>query len=272
MRPIGVFDSGVGGLSVLRALQVEMPLERFVYVADNAYAPYGEREDGLLRSRSHAIADYLIDSHHIKALVVACNTATAAAIHTLRAQYPELPIIGIEPALKPAAASSKTGVVGVMATRATLQSEKFNQLLKNLHGLATFVLQPCDGLADAIERSDQRRIENLCKQYTGAMGPFGDAVGAMDSLVLGCTHYPFISAELNQCIGNRVALIDGGGPVARQTLRVLEKLQLQKTAVADGPSTAAGTLFYSSGNTELLDSAVQRWLRKNTRSLALKAG
>lgn len=257
-RPIGVFDSGVGGLSVLRALQVELPAERFVYVADNAYAPYGERDDDILRARAHAIGDYLIARHHIKALVVACNTATAAAIHTMRAAYPDLPIVGIEPALKPAAAASKTGVVGVMATRATLNSEKFNALLASLHGTATFVLQPCDGLADAIERSDHGRILALCQQYTAAMGRFGNACGEIDQLVLGCTHYPFVTTELMQCIGSGVSLVEGGVPVARQTHRVLDKL----TALSAHQESAGvgSACFYSTGSTVVLDTAVQRWL------------
>lgn len=270
LRPIGVFDSGVGGLSVLRALQAELPTERFVYVADNAYAPYGERDDAILRTRSHAICDHLIAHHGIKALVVACNTATAAAIHTLRAANPEVPIVGIEPALKPAAAASKTGVVGVMATRATLNSEKFNLLLANLHGTATFVLQPCDGLADAIERSDRSRVQALCQQYTSAMGRFGRATGEMDYLVLGCTHYPFVAEDLLQCTGNAVTLLDGGVPVARQTRRVLEKLASSPAPHGLGSSTATG--YYSTGNTALLDTAVSRWLHAQGHTQALDLG
>lgn len=129
MHPIGVFDSGLGGLSVLRALRAELPNERFVYVADSGHAPYGERDDEYLIHRSGTISRWLQHHHQIKALVVACNTATAAAIHVLRAEHPALPIIGIEPALKPAVAKSKTGVIGVMATPSTLKSEKFQRLL-----------------------------------------------------------------------------------------------------------------------------------------------
>ena len=273
-RPIGVFDSGVGGLSVLRALQAELPLERFVYVADNGHAPYGERDDAHVLQRSHAIADYLIASHGIKALVVACNTATAAAIHTLRAEYPELPIIGIEPALKPAVASSQTGIVGVMATRATLNSEKFRKLLEGLHGTGTFVLQACDGLADAIERFDSNRIQTLCSQYTQAMGRFGNAAGEMDCLVLGCTHYAFVAAELTARIGDQTSLMEAGVPVARQTRRLLEKMQLalpQTPHLADG-TTARAAIFYSTGNVALLDSAMLRWLHREVKTLALRLG
>jgi len=268
-RPIGVFDSGVGGLSVLRALQTELPLERFVYVADNGHAPYGERDDTHVLNRSHAIADYLIASHGIKALVVACNTATAAAIHTLRAAYAHMPIIGIEPALKPAAAASKTGVVGVMATRGTLGSDKFRRLLEGLHGSATFVLQPCDGLADAIERADESRTIALCAQLTQAMGKFGCATGEMDYLVLGCTHYAFAATELAGLVGSQTCLLEGGAPVARQTRRLLKQAELAVVKLPDGCTSAPAPIFYSTGNVILLDSAVQRWLKPALKAEAL---
>lgn len=256
---IGVFDSGVGGLSVLRALRAELPLEKFVYVADSGHAPYGERDDAHVIARSHAIADYLKTHHHIKALVVACNTATAAAIHQLRLAHPQLPLIGIEPALKPAAAHSRTGLVGVMATRGTLQSEKFQNLLHSLHGKASFVLQPCDGLALAIERDDAIKIGAACAYYTAIMGSFGLSSGEMDTLVLGCTHYPFVTHELRQSIGNEVTLIEGGAPVARHTRRLLETAKLLRTSNPDAlPS------FFTTGQSQDLQKAVSRWLALDT--------
>lgn len=262
-RPIGVFDSGVGGLSVLRALREELPHEQFLYVADSGNAPYGERDDDHVTTRSHAIADYLLAQHQIKALVVACNTATAAAIKSLRAAYPVIPLVGIEPALKPAAATSQTKTVGVMATRGTLQSEKFQGLLASLHGLATFVLQPCDGLAIAIERNDATKIEALCADYTGAMGRFGLDMGAMDTLVLGCTHYPFVEAVLRRSIGDQVALLEGGAPVARHTRRLLDAAGLLAPAIAEQP--VALTQFYTTGQVGDLRSAAARWLQLDTR-------
>ena len=260
--PIGVFDSGVGGLSVLRALRAELPHERFVYVADSGNAPYGERDDDHVTTRSHAIADYLLGQHQIKALVVACNTATAAAIKGLRAAYPSIPLVGIEPALKPAAAASHTKTVGVMATRGTLHSEKFQALLASLHGQATFVLQPCDGLAIAIERNDATKIEALCAEYTGAMGLFGLNPEAMDTLVLGCTHYPFVEAVLRRSIGGEVTMLEGGAPVARQTRRLLDAAGLLAPEVA-GPSPVP-TEFFTTGQVEDLRSAVVRWLQLDT--------
>jgi len=256
-QAIGVFDSGVGGLSVLRALQAELPQERFVYVADSGHAPYGERDDAYLLQRSRAITDYLLATHAIKALVVACNTATAAAIATLRAQRPGLPIVGIEPALKPAAAHSRTRRVGVLATRATLQSEKFAGLLRRQDASAHFVLQACDGLADAIERFDDAAIRALCHTHLNAMGPFGSAAGSMDTLVLGCTHYPFVTEQLTQHTGTEVVFFEGGVPVARQTQRVLAQAQLLNPG---GASAAAAALCFTTGDAQQLADAVARWL------------
>ena len=256
-NPIGVFDSGLGGLSVLRALRAELPNERFVYVADSGHAPYGERDDTHVIARSHAITRHLRKHYSIKAMVVACNTATAAAIKLLRQDHADLPIVGIEPALKPAASSSKTGVVGVMATRSTLQSEKFLSLLATLHGQATFVLQPCSGLVDAIEREDATKIGAICLEYTGAMGQFGINPGEMDTLVLGCTHYPFVATELRQSIGQQVTLLEGGAPVARQTRRMLAERHL----LAEQHALGGDVAFFTTGKTAMLANAVQRWLQ-----------
>jgi glutamate racemase len=258
--PIGVFDSGVGGLSVLRALQAELPHERFVYVADAGFAPYGERDDAHVIARSHTIGDYLQTHHHIKALVVACNTATAAAIAQLRSATPALPIVGIEPALKPAAALSKTKVVGVMATRGTLNSEKFATLLASLHGQATFVLQPCDGLADAIEHADATKIIAACARYTEAMGRFGIESGEMDTLVLGCTHYPFVATELTQLVGKEIILLEGGAPVARRTRTLLEKNGLLTPPTPSIENQSQKTTFFTTGAPDLLSFALLQWL------------
>ena len=257
---IGVFDSGVGGLSVLRALRSELPLERFVYVADGGHAPYGERNDTHIIDRSHAITRYLVEHHHIKALVVACNTATAAAIHHLRQDFADLPIIGIEPALKPAAAQSHTKLIGVLATRGTLNSEKFRNLLASVQDQTRFVLQPCDGLADAIERDDAPKVIALCRHFTGAMGRFGLNSGEMDTLVLGCTHYPFALEALRASVGDQVAFLEGGAPVARQTRRLLEARNGLVVASASEVH-ARPTLFGTTGNRDHLQAAVARWLQ-----------
>ena len=264
-RPIGVFDSGIGGLSVLQALHQELPHERFVYLADNAHAPYGEKSEAFIRQRTHAIADYLLGQHHIKALVVACNTATAAAIHELRAHHPALPLVGLEPALKPALALSRTRHIGVMATRGTVASDKFARLLASVQSEAHFQVQACNGLALAIEQSTlpdqalaaQEQITNLLKIYTLAMGRFGSAPGEIDTLVLGCTHYVFVESHLRQLLGPNVQLVSTGEPVARQTRRLLTANGL----LYQGPIAASPSIhLLTTGDLKGLQAAGQRWL------------
>lgn len=258
--PIGVFDSGVGGLSVLSALRSELPWEHFVYVADNAHAPYGERDDQHIITRARAVTQHLQTHHHIKALVVACNTATAAAIQLLRQEYADLPVVGIEPALKPAVLHSKTGKIGVLATRATLASEKFRRLVASLEGQAQVVIQACDGLADAIERNDAIKIEALCDQFTGAMGTFGINSGQIDTLVLGCTHYPFAGDVLRSRVGEAVTFMEGGAPVARQTRRLLALREWLAPAPDCAAKKASRLTLLTTGTVVALTTAVQRWL------------
>ncbi len=261
-QPIGVFDSGIGGLSILKALRTELPHEDFVYVADSGHAPYGERDDAHVIGRARALTAYLLAQHHIKALVIACNTATAAAIHVLRQEHPTLPIVGVEPALKPAVAHSQTRRIGVMATRGTLESAKFRTLLAALAAQADFVCQPCDGLADAIERDDTPKVIALCAQYTRAMGQFGTKNGQIDTLVLGCTHYPFASEHLSRLVGAEVRLIDNGEPVARQTRRMLHTLSLNDAA-------AGQCVLLATGAPTTLQHAAHHWLGLDGRVQSL---
>jgi glutamate racemase len=264
--PIGVFDSGIGGLSVLQALQKEMPHERFVYLADNAHAPYGEKSEAFIRERTHAIADNLLGQHHIKALVVACNTATAAAIHELRARHPALPLVGLEPALKPALALSHTRHIGVMATRGTVASDKFARLLASVQSEAHFKVQACNGLALAIEQSTlpvqaeaaQAQIAQLLQTCTQAMGHFGAAPGHIDTLVLGCTHYVFVENDLRRLLGPDVQLVSTGEPVARQTKRLLAAAGLLNPEKTHGAAQPMRLL--STGDLQGLQAAAQRWL------------
>jgi glutamate racemase len=252
---IGVFDSGIGGLSILKALRAELPAENFVYFADAAHAPYGERGDAYVADRTLAVAAQLREEHGVRALVVACNTATAAAIHLLRDAYPGMPIVGVEPALKPAVAASRTGRIGVLATRGTLASEKFRRLHESLSGQAQFVLQPCDGLADAIEKDDAPRIAQLCEQYVAALAPLGDAAGQADVVVLGCTHYPFAAAQLAACVGAGVTLVETGEPVARQLRRLLAQAGLLAASQQPGKILLSGT-----GVPSQLEALADRWL------------
>ena len=264
-RPIGVFDSGIGGLSVLNALREALPHERFTYFADTAHAPYGERGDAYVAQRTGTVARYLRERHGIKALVVACNTATAAAIHELRAEHPSLLVVGVEPALKPAAAASRTGRIAVLATRVTIESRKFEALHASVAGRADFRIIPCDGLAGAIERGDSAGIAALSERYLNQAGNFGAAPGQIDTLVLGCTHYPFITAELRRHSGEAVRFVDTGGPVASQTRRLLAQAgQL----AAEGEGAVA---LLSSAAPDALDAAAARWLTQPAVPAALAA-
>ena len=278
--PIGVFDSGVGGLSVLRALLAAMPHERFVYLADSANAPYGERGDAFVAARTHAITDYLCQQHHIKALVVACNTATAAAIHEVRSSHSKLPLVGLEPAVKPALAVTKTGHVGVIGTRGTLTSAKFGKLMASLADQAHFVVQPCDGLAHAIERSvalpaaapdspvSTTETGALCERYVRTMGRFGTGPGQMDTLVLGCTHYIFVAHELRALVGPEVQFIETGEPVARQTRRLLEAAGLLALPPSEQPTSPEGpepVQLLTTGPVAMMQAAAQRWLNLPAR-------
>ena len=259
---VGVFDSGVGGLSVLRSLRRELPHEDFVYIADSGHAPYGERDDDYVLARAQTITDYLVAQHRIKALVIACNTATAAAIHELRRQHPTLPIVGVEPALKPAVATSSTRRVGVMATRSTLSSSKYAALLASLQGRAEIISQACDGLAHAIEFDDTIKTIALCDRYISQIGQFGREPGAVDTLVLGCTHYAFASAHLRTLVGPAVQILDTGEPVAKRTHQVLSAHLSQRQS----PGTCR---FETSGTPAQLQAAVLRWLKLPTPAQSL---
>ncbi|WP_411886295.1 glutamate racemase [Polaromonas sp. YR568] len=265
-QPIGVFDSGVGGLSILQSLRAELPHEDFIYIADSGHAPYGERSDAYVLARSRAVTAHLA-RQGVKALVIACNTATAAAIDLLRAEHPTLPIIGVEPALKPATLLSRTRRIGVMATRSTLASARFKTLLSSLAGQASFVLRPCDGLAGAIERGvhaeagteSAAEIIAACTRHAEAMGPFGLNDGEMDTLVLGCTHYPFAEEHLRELLGPHIQFLDTGAPVARQT-----RLRLAAATQDDSETQGAGQVrLFTTGQPAALQAAAQRWLQLN---------
>lgn len=260
MKTVGVFDSGVGGLSVLRALLTELPEASFVYVADSAYAPYGERSAQAVVERSRHIADTLVQLHSIDALVVACNTATALAIDDLRCTHPHMPIVGVEPALKTAANTSPSGHIGVLATRGTLNSERFAQLRHRVESAATrsvhFNCQPCDGLADAIERDDPATTRILCERYLDALYSLQGTSAPIDTLVLGCTHYPFAADLLRELGGPGLTLVETGVPVARRTRTVLG----WEPCAASPDQPHAELLLLSTGDPDKLTQAAQRWL------------
>ena len=218
---IAVFDSGVGGISVLRQLRKLMPQERYVYFGDSANAPYGSRPTSEVKELSLAAAHKLTTEYPVKALVVACNTATAAAIKELRAQYPDLIVIGIEPALKLAADKFPGGHIGVMATQVTLREGKFEDLLRRHGHDCTVDRIPAPGLVELIEsgRGDGPETEEFMHKLLDKY------VGTLDALVLGCTHYPFVQRTIAKCLPGTV-LLHGGEGTARETRRRLDKAGL----------------------------------------------
>ncbi|PLY41974.1 glutamate racemase [Janthinobacterium sp. ROICE36] len=231
--PIGVFDSGVGGLSVLRHVRAQLPQEDLMYVADSAYAPYGDKTEQQVIDRSLAITAFLLQQG-AKALVVACNTATIAAIKALRARYPDLPIVGVEPGLKPAAAISHNGKIAVLATERALRGDKLLALREQVSAAtgATFILQPCIGLADRIEQcalgnDPTDATSAMLERYIAPMLALG-----VDTLVLGCTHYPFVQHAIARTVRahtqEQITLVDTGDAVARQLTRLLDAASLRR--------------------------------------------
>lgn len=238
--PIGVFDSGVGGLSVLGEINRLLPNESLLYVADCGHIPYGEKTPEFIRQRCAVIAQFFHDQG-AKALVLACNTATVAGVADLRERYPDWPIVGMEPAVKPAAAATRSGVVGVLATTGTLQSAKFAALLDRFAGDVQVITQPCPGLVELIETGDlvSPAIRHLLQGYVEPLLAAG-----CDTIILGCTHYPFLKPLLREMIPASISLIDTGAAVARQ----LQRLLSHKELLGSGPRVSAQ--FWTSGDPE----------------------
>ena len=235
---IAVFDSGVGGISVLRELVNLMPQENFLYFGDSANAPYGEKTTEQVRQLTLRHAGSLLN-RGVKALVVACNTATSAAIDDLRKQYPDAIIVGIEPALKPAVEQFPKGNIGIMATQVTLREEKLSHLQEHFPQARVIRIKAI-GLVEAIEQGDSAKIKALLAQI---LAPY---IGKLDALVLGCTHYPFVKEEISRILGEKTALFDGGAGTARQTRRCLTDAGL--LAAGEGSVTIENSL----GTAEIL--------------------
>ncbi len=248
--PVGVFDSGVGGLSVLAEIRRLLPAETLHYVADCGHIPYGEKTPEYIRERCQVIAARLREQG-AKALVVACNTATVAAVADLRERYPDWPIVGMEPAVKPAAAATRNGVVGVLATTGTLQSAKFAALLDRFaHGVQVLT-QPCPGLVEQVERGDLSGPQTR-QLLQGFVEPL--LAAGCDTLILGCTHYPFLRPLLAELVPPEVILVDTGAAVARR----LQSLLAVKGCLAQGP--AGPTRVWTSGDpAELVGVLPQLW-------------
>lgn len=245
---IAVLDSGVGGISVLRHLLRELPNERFLYFGDSANAPYGSRTTEEVRELTLAAVKKLVEGDPVKAIVIACNTATAAAVKDVRAAYPNRIVIGIEPALKVAADHFPGGRVGVMATEVTLREEKFDLLLHRFDENCTIAKIPAPGLVPLIEQGkvDHPETDALLHRI---LDPY---VGKLDALVLGCTHFPFVSNAISRILGGEVALLEGGGGTARETRRRLKEAGL----LSDGPGEVV--LRNSSDDPQMLKRSQDR--------------
>jgi glutamate racemase len=259
--PIGVFDSGVGGLSVLRAIRYVLPAENLLYVADSGFAPYGDRPDEFIRQRAAGIVEFCAGAG-AKAIVVACNTATAVAIAMLRARF-TLPIVAIEPAVKPAAAMTRSGVIGVLATRQTLASASFARLVETCGAGMQILLQPCPGLVELVEAGELAgpRTAVLVGRYVTPLVARG-----ADTLVLGCTHYPFLGPVIRAAAGPGVTLLDPAMAVAKELQRRLAADDLVSRSGSPG-----GKQFWTSGAPNQVQPVVSRLWGQEVEILALPA-
>lgn len=257
--PIGVFDSGVGGLSVLREIRRELPGEDLLYVADSGHAPYGDKSTELIEARSIAIVEFLL-SRHAKTIVVACNTATGVAIETLRARF-SVPIIAMEPAVKPAAAITQSRVIGVLATSRTIASDNFAKLHGRFGAEVKILMQACPGLVEQVETGDLSgdKTRALVEQYVMPLL----AQGA-DTLVLGCTHYPFLASLIQEIAGSSVQVIDPSPAIARELRRRLGNAGLLSTLSSDGTEH-----FWSSAATSKTNQVIAQLWQEDIELLGL---
>lgn len=245
--PIGLFDSGVGGLSVYREVRRLLPHENLIYLADQAHVPYGPRTLEEIRRFSEGLTRFLL-AQQAKAIVVACNTASAAALKELRARFPATPFIGMEPAVKPAAERSRTRTIGVIATPATFQGQLFASLVDRFAQGVRVITQTCPGLVDEIERGhlDGPAVTGILEP---ALAPLREA--GIDRLVLGCTHYPFVVPAIRRILGNAVEIVDPAPAVARQVERVLGERALLNPSLETGSQW-----FATSGERAQLERAL----------------
>ncbi len=255
---IGVFDSGVGGLSVWREIAGQVPHEETIYVADQAHVPYGSRSLAEVRAFSEAITRFLLDQG-AKVIVVACNTASAAALYALRRTFPQVPFVGMEPAVKPAIERTSNGVVAVIATEATFQGELFASLLERYAHDVEVLTQVCPGLVEAVEAGalEAPETEALLRE---CLTPLVEA--RVDQLVLGCTHYPFLRGAIEGIIGEGISVIDPAPAVARQTARVLARREVDASRDRPEGHGRRHTLF-TSGDVTTFDRMVDRLLLRS---------
>jgi len=249
--PIGVFDSGVGGLSVLRAIRAQMPEEAVIYFGDQGHIPYGSRSMEQIRDFSEAITNFLLQ-HDAKIIVVACNTASAAALKTLRERFPNVQFVGMEPAVKPAAEQTSTGKVGVLATPATFQGALYASVVERFANGVELFQSTCNGLVQEIEHGnlDGEKTRHILEE---ALLPMLEK--NIDTVVLGCTHYPFVIPLIERIVGEKVRVIDPAPAVAKQIKRLLEAGGMKSQV-----STKGNIQFYTSGDPESLKSILPKLL------------
>lgn len=259
--PLGVFDSGVGGLSVLKAIRAQMPHESVIYFGDQGHVPYGPRPLEEVQAFSEEITRFLL-AQGAKLIVVACNAASAAALKYLRQTFPEIPFVGMEPAVKPAVEHTKSGVVGVLATPATFQGALYASVVERFAQGVTVLQDTCPGLVSQIEKGDLTGSET-CQILEKALHPM--LARGIDTVVLGCTHYPFVIPLIEQIVGPDVRVIDPAPAVARQVGRLLEAGEIQAEA---GPK--AEVTYYTSGSAESLATLLPPWLGESGKVIALR--
>lgn len=259
--PIGLFDSGVGGLSIWRQVVHALPSESLLYVADQANVPYGHRSADEIQANSLGIADYLV-AQGCKAIVVACNTASAVALEPLRQRFPQLPILGLEPAVKPAVQLTRSGVVGVMATPATFQGQLYRATVGRYATAVQVVEQVCVGLAELVEQGDLEGPD-CDARLMGYLQPMLDA-GA-DTIVLGCTHYPFVIESIRRLVGPAMAVLDPAPAVARHLADVLRQAEL----LATDPAGALAPRFATTADPLAFNRALSRLVGVSSSSQAL---
>ena len=261
--PIGIFDSGVGGLSVLRAIRAQMPEESFVYFGDQGHIPYGPRPMEQIRDFSKAITKFL-RARGTKIIVVACNTASAAALKYLREKFPDGEFVGMEPAVKPAAETTQTGKVGVLATPATFQGALYASVVERFANGVELFQNTCNGLVQQIEQGNLNGGETR-KILEDALHPMLEK--NIDTVVLGCTHYPFVIPLIQEIVGEKVRVIDPAPAVARQVKRLLEA-----GGIKDNSSVRGSVKFYTSGESQALKSLLPVLLGENGGALTVRKG
>lgn len=250
-KPIGIFDSGIGGVSVLRAVRASLPNEDLIYIADQAHVPYGSRSLDEVREYSDAITRFLLQ-RNAKLVVVACNTASAAALHYLRVEFPGMHFVGMEPAVKPAAEITRSGVVGVLATPATFQGELYASVIERFASGVRVLQDTCPGLVMEIDQGnlETRRVYSILEQALGPMLADG-----IDTVVLGCTHFPFVIPAIKTIVGPDVRVIDPSPAIARQVERLLTANKLENTAQQPGR-----VQYFTTGNPDSLEQLLTHLL------------